>query len=497
MQTKQKIVAGGIWLGISGLVSNILSALGTIVLARLLTPEDYGIVALAVTIQTILASVTELSLGQALIHLKDLNKKDLDLVWTAGAIRALLLCSILVLLSGVVAGFYEDPRIGPVMLVSSLGLLVSGAANPRRFELQKNLVFHKEAAITISHRAVSFALIVVLAVVWRNYWAIVIGTLFGNLVGCILSYALLPYIPRPRLAGIRRLMGFSIWLTAGQIVNTLNWRAEFLFIGKLSGPTGLGYYSMGNNLAMLPTRETSKPLKQAVYPGFAKVIHDSKRLPDAYQRAQALMTAVSLPIAVGFALVAEPLLLWIGEDKWRAAIPIVQVLSCIFGIQTLGSLVQPLAMANGLTKKLFIRDSQMLLVRLPMILVALFLWGIYGVVFARLVSGTIATVVNMKLVGSITGLSVRKQLAVNVRTILSTCVMSVAAMATLYWLKSGHVMTPFLLQATLVAVAGALAYLGAHFGLWHLSGRPPGPETDLVDLIFKMKAKWKRTSRTA
>ena len=124
---------------------------------------------------------------------------------------------------------------------------------------------------------------------------------------------------------------------------------------------------MGDNLAQLPTREAIAPLTEPLYPAFSRVADDHERLRAGYQRAQAFITAVALPIGVGFALLASPLILHFMGEKWAPAVIVAQGLSAIFALQTLGSLAQPLGMAAGATKLLFKRDVQMFFVRLPVI----------------------------------------------------------------------------------------------------------------------------------
>src|SRR5690606_5827125 len=191
------------------------------------------------------------------------------------------------------------------------------------------------------------------------------GTLAYQVTSLVVSYTVLPFRPRITFRHFRDFFSFSAWLTAGQIVNVLNWRVEYLLIGKLLGAAPLGLYTVGNTLSTLPTREATAPLTQPIYAGLARVRADPARLTAAYQRAQALLAAVALPAGIGVAVIAEPLILLLMGEKWAPAIFIVQALASVFAFQTLGSLVQPLGMATGVTKLLFIRDSQMLVVRMP------------------------------------------------------------------------------------------------------------------------------------
>ena len=129
---------------------------------------------------------------------------------------------------------------------------------------------------------------------------------------------------------------------------------------------------------MMPTREATSPLTQTIYPGFSSIRDDPARLAAAYQRAQALVAAVALPAGIGVAVIADPLVRLALGEKWAPVIFIIQALASVYALQTLGSLVQPLGMAKGETRLLFIRDTQMLFVRVPVMIAGLMLYGLAG-----------------------------------------------------------------------------------------------------------------------
>ncbi len=371
-----------------------------------------------------MSSVTELSLNQALIRHESPSETHFSAVWTLSVTRSAVLALLFAAASYPIAEFYNEPRLTSVMLALSFSLLLSGLANPRRVMLQRDLIFWQEFVLNVSQKLVGFVVTVAIAAIYQSYWALVIGTLAYQVTNIIVSYTVLPFWPRITFRHARELFSFSVWLTAGQIVNTLNWRIEYLLIGKMLGATQLGHYTVGNTLSTLPTREATAPLNQTIYPGFSKVRNDPVRLIAAYQRAQALLAAVALPAGIGMAVVADPMMRLALGEKWVPAIFIVQALASVFALQTLGSLVQPLGMAKGHTKMLFIRDTQMLVVRVPIIIAGLMMAGLPGVVYARVLTGLISTVVNMLLVKRLINLPFFQQLAANFRALASVAVMA-------------------------------------------------------------------------
>jgi len=252
------------------------------------------------------------------------------------------------------------------------------------------------------------------------------------------------------------------------------------------GGASLGYYTVGSNLARMPTREATAPLTQTIYPSFASIRNDPKRLAAAYQRVQALVSAIALPAGIGVAVIADPLVRLTLGEKWAPAIFVIQSLASVYALQTLGSLVQPLGMAKGETRILFLRDTQMLLVRVPIIFVGLMTYGIHGVIFGRVFTGLLSAFVNMILVKRFIGVGVLKQLAANGRTLASVAVMA-AGVSFVSTLMNVAVDRPALMLHIAVLIAsGAALYCGTTLLLWQAMGQPDGPETEVQRILAKI-----------
>jgi O-antigen/teichoic acid export membrane protein len=480
-----RLFKGSVWLSAARVVINALALLSTILLARLLVPDDFGIVSLATTILIVVSSVTELSLSLALVRQPFITDEHLDTAWTLNALRGLILAMLFAAAGHPIAALYGDQRLVAVMVVLALSLLLNGLTNPRTAMLQRQLVFWQEFVLSVAQKLASFIVSVSIAYFYRTYWALVIGTLAMQATNVLISYAILPYRPRISLARTKELLSFSIWLTGSAIVNTLNWRFDFLFIGRALGMSALGHYTVGNNLAQIPTRETTGPLAQVVFPGFSTIRKNPSRLSAAYQRAQALVTAVALPAGFIAALIADPLIHLAMGDRWEPVIFVVQVLACVFALQTLGSLSEPLGMAVGQTRLLFIRNLQMLFIRIPIIVTGMMLAGLQGVVIGRVISGLIATYLSMRLVRQFIGVSLARQIAVNVRALVSVAVMVGGVALINPLLTHDSDAAALALKVMMTAFVAFLLYCGTSLLLWSLMHRPSGPEEEIRVLIAK------------
>jgi O-antigen/teichoic acid export membrane protein len=455
-------------------------------LAWYLVPADFGLVAIATTLATILGAVTEFSLSEALINHPKPAEPHFSAAWTMGVARGVLLGGLFAASAYPIAAVYEDPRLVNIVLALSLGIVISGFGNPRRVMLQRDLIFWQEFLLSVCQKLVSFLVTLAVAVAYQSYWALIFGILAYQLTSVIVSYMVLPFRPRITFQHLHELFSFSIWLTLGRAVNILNWRFEYLLIGKMLGAAPLGSYTVGSTLSSLPTRETTAPLMQTIYPAFASVRGDPARLKGAYQRAQALLTAVAVPAGIGVAVVADPLVRLVLGERWVGVIFIVQALASVFALQTLGSLVQPLGMALGKTQLLFFRDSQMLIVRLPIIIAGLLLGGLPGAVYGRVFAGLFGTVVNMFLVKRLIGLPVAEQLAANRRALTSVLLMAGGLWLTQRHLGAADDKQLLAIHLAVLVGVGALIYILSSILLWMAMGRPPGPETEVGRAIGKL-----------
>lgn len=487
--TVREMAKGGTWLAISAVLINLLQLASVIIVAWFLSPDDYGLVAIAMTFLVILSSITDMFLGEALIRQKEPSKKDIDTIWTMGVIRGVLIALIFLVLAYPVARFYGDDRLVGLMLALGLSPLSLGFQNPYRFLQQKKLVFSQEFIITVLQKLLSVATIIGIAAIFHSYWALIIGNIVFFASGTIISFILNPYRPAFNLRGWREVMNFSGWVMLSQIVSMLNSRFELLLMGRILGMATLGLYTMGSNLAWMATDEIMKPLRKVIFPAFTRVLHspqgqqDPERLRQVYQRTQSLVTALVLPISVGFAVAAEPLIHLVFSERWYPVIFILQYLSAVFGFQTLGSLVRPLGKAKGQTRRLFVRDTQMLLLRLPIIIASMVAWGVVGIIIARVFTGLLSIAVNLFLIREFIGLPVRAQLYQNLRAIFGVTVMGAAMFVVGQGFDVGLGRAAAAEMLAAEVLAGGLAYALAICLSWMAMGRPEGPEREFIRLL--------------
>lgn len=476
---RKRLTVGAMWTAGGRIVANLLGLVSTLALARLLTPADFGLVAIATVILAIVGAVTELSLSAALIQHKNPQREHYDTAWTLNILRAAAIAVLLIAAAWPIAAGYSDDRLIGIFFALGLGALISGLVNPKLVDFRRKLSFHQEILIELINKTVGLVVSVTIALIFHTYWALVVGTLASQLTGVIMSYALAPYAPRVSLAHWRKLFSFSGWMALSSGLNALNWRADQLALGAMMGNGPLGQYTVGDNLSSLPVRESTAPIANVLFPAFARLQEDPERLEQMFLRSQRLLVATALPVGVGFALIAGPFIGMVLGPAWASAALVAQVLSTVFAAHAFSMPVTPLAMGLGRTRVLFLRDIANIVVRYPLIFAGLFMGGLPGLLLARCFSGAFGIAIDIYLARHLAGISIRTQLLSSWRAIAATLVMS-ACVWSVGALSAGG---SEIVQLGVMILSGGLSYFGTTFALWWASGKPSGPEREALDML--------------
>jgi lipopolysaccharide exporter len=466
----------------------------TVVLARLLSPEDFGLVALGTSLLTILLAITELSLGSALIHQKDITEDDFDTAFTLGAIRGVLLAGVMVLSGYIMAEAYNDERLIGVCAGLAARPLLTGVGSPKYITYSKELSFGTVAF----QEGLNFTIQFIVSVLWAyftdSYWSIVAGTVAASIVGTFLTYIASPYIPKISFRSLSKLLHFSIWLTLNQAVSAVGNRFDNFLAGGWLGIATFGAYNVGNNTAGLITQSAILPLQRVLFPSFAKISDDKKRVRSAFQRSQSSLFAVGMAVGAGQALVAEPFVYLALGPHWPVAVLVIQVIAPILGWQIVFGPANALASALGETKMLFNRTLLLLIFRVPIVFAGLYFYGLTGLLVSRAISGGIVvSVVNIYVVKKLTGLTFWDQLSVTWRSWLSGLAMTLAVLA----LRANSEPISSNLDAAYALVwmtsVGGAVYCSVHTFLWIIGGRSQiGIEAEIVKVLLKIQGRFRK-----
>jgi O-antigen/teichoic acid export membrane protein len=382
-EVRTKFLAGAIWMIGWRWSARFIGLISVLILARILTPEDFGVVAIATLSANFLEMLTVTGLGLALIRHENLEPAHLNTGWT---IRILQNCAVALLMipaTHFAAGYFNEPRIIPIMYLLAALLVFSGFSNIGTIYFQRDLDFHKEFILGLAQKLVAFAVTVTAAVTLRNYWALVLGILAGRLTAFVLSYTMHSYRPRFSLSKFQELWGFSQWILAANVIRFLNLRADQFAVGGALGTTAMGNYNVSYSLATMPTSELGIPLERSLFPNFSAIAHDKYLLKNAFMRALATSLLIIPVIGVGLACVAEQFILVVMSEKWLHIVPLFEWLAILGVLWTSWTFVRPLYMAIGEPRMLTIFEIVLATFTIPACFLAAYFSDVILVCMAR------------------------------------------------------------------------------------------------------------------
>ena len=307
----------------------VLTSIMTVVLARLLTPADFGLVAMVTAITGLGQAFADLGLSEATIQRQDITHEQVSALFWINVAIGLGLMLVMIALAPVLVWFYREPRLKTLTLVLSLTFLIGGLRVQHNALLQRQMRF---AGIAIRDVvSVVVAVTIAIAMAWRGagYWAIVAYPLTFNSTAVTLTWVMVRWIPGPprRGAQVRSLVAFGGNVAGSYLVNYLNRSADSVLIGWYWGASPLGLYSRAYNLLLLPVRQLNAPLGTIMVPAFSRLQNDPERFARYYLRTVNLITWIATPL-FGFLIVAaEPVIRLVLGKNWLAAAPVFAILA--------------------------------------------------------------------------------------------------------------------------------------------------------------------------
>jgi len=477
---KRKMAKGAAWMISFKLLQRSMTLVSVIVLARLLVPADFGLVALATAFIAALELLAAFSFDVALIQHQNPKRIHYDTVWTIQILFAIVISCVLVLLATPIADFYEDPRLFFILVALSIGTLLKGFVNVGVVNFRKELQFDREFIFMIIPRVAGFCTTIPIAFWFRSYWALVIGILMTNLISLIGSFLMSNYRPRPSLRAYKELFNFSKWLLFNNTLYFLRHRASDFIIGKLAGPTMLGTYSIAYEISSIPTTELVAPINRAVFPGYAKMAGDLAIMRQGYLDVIGLITMFAIPAAVGIAATSELLVFVMLGEKWAAAGPLIAILSLSGAIGAMETNIGSVYMALGKPHILTALFGFYVALLIPMIIVLTSYYGALGAAWACLLAALINLPIYYGAMFRTLKLPALKFAATVWRPLVSAGVMYAVVFNYVGGLEPKLSSAGALPQLLVAVLLGILVYTATVAALWLLSSKPSGAESMVV-----------------
>lgn len=458
----------------------ILGIVSISILARLLTPQDFGLVALATLTQGAIEVLFAFGFDWALVQHRAPTQAHYDAAWSIRLLCAVGSALLLSLAAPLVAWTFNEPRVIAVMLTLSVVILIRSLENPYMAALRRQMDFHKEMVVRTTGKVAGLIAAALIAFTFNTYWALPIGMLVSATAETASSYAVHRGRPAWGLAKSRDLLRFSVWVLLSGIVLYIRERLGAAVVGRTLGNAPLAFFSLAQELSNLASSELSAPLNRVLFSTYSRAANDPDQIKDAFLLAAYSLWLIGFPATAGVALIAPELVLVLLGSQWIDAVPVLQLL-CVANAVTL--LVSSSGMvflsANRGTTNLAIMSTSA-----AALLIALWLFvpthGLQGAALAQVVSALAAVPITFLLLARVLPLAPRDLLRGLWRPSIGCAVM--AATVVLARLVAEPADSE-LLTLIFCILMGAASYTVTVLALWVAAGRPAGSELALLTAV--------------
>jgi O-antigen/teichoic acid export membrane protein len=334
---RSRILRGLAWKVFSGGFRQIAQMAVAVILARLLKPDEYGLAAMVLVFSSLVIIFSDLALGAALVQRKELHERDRSTVfWTSTAV-GLLFMLMGIAVSWPVAAFYGEAEVQPLLAVLSIGFLVTALGTTQTALLNRDMDF-KSLELRLMAGTLAGAVVgIALAASGYGAWAIIGQQLASAFASTVLLWALSPWHPRFMfsIASLRDLSSFSLKVFGTRLVFYANRNADNLLIGRFLGPSALGAYAVAYNVMLAPIQRITAPLVEVLFPAFSRIQDERERIASLWLRAIRVVGTITIPGMVGLVLVAPEFVYVVLGERWKAAIPVIQILAVVGLMQSL------------------------------------------------------------------------------------------------------------------------------------------------------------------
>lgn len=491
MSSLAKKTAQGLgWLVFWRAGTRVMGLCSTLILVRLLSPDDFGIIALALSVTQAVELLSLLGIEDALVRHPSPDKDVYDTAFTLNAIRGAFTAGGLLIAAWPAAIFFREPRL--VIVIAALGgaSLLGCLENIGMVDFRRNLAYSFEFKLRIIPRIISSVATVAAAWILRDFHALLVGIVLNKVISVVLSYTMHPHRPRFTLSAWRDLAGFSIWVWLTAMVAIVQDRVEIAVVGRMIGLVGAGVLSIAGEVAILPLTEFMQPLARVLFSAYSRVRDDLAESARLFHRFLGLSALLSFPAGTGIALLADPMTHGVLGTKWLEAVPVIQLIAVGSGLTTLFYVGRPLLEVHGWLARSFQVTVVGTVLRVTLVVIGCWYLGLIGAVM-----GTVATMIYNQV--TFLGMAYRL-LHVSPATLwrhvwrpLLGCGVMAAVLIGLGLHRAWPEAAAGMLALEMVtgAAAGAASYGVVVLVAWVIAGRPNGAE---ADMLLAAEPYWRR-----
>jgi O-antigen/teichoic acid export membrane protein len=345
----ERVIRGGAWMGGVRLAARLIATVRLVILARLLTPQDFGVFGVALLVTTLFETLSTAGTQLALIQRRVPAGRQLDTAWTLGLLRAGLLTIVLAALAPAIGAFFASPDAVAMVRAMAIVPFLGRLANIGMIEFRQELSFGPDALLALVSVVTELAVSLGLALWLGSAWALVGGALAAEVARVLASYVRHPYRPRLHLdlAEVRQLLRYGRWVVGSESIGRLLRSGIPAAVGRLLDVEAVGVFQMAWRVAVLPMIQVAQVLSAVTIGAYAKLQDSPDRLRRAYLRVLSAVALLTVPLSVGAAVYGDILVRLVLGPRWEAMVPLLGLLVLQGAARAVALTVEPLLYGVG------------------------------------------------------------------------------------------------------------------------------------------------------
>lgn len=478
---KKNLIRGAAWTVGTRTAVKLLGFVNTIVMARLLMPEDYGLVAMAMLVVGLVQTMLEFGAVTALMRKEHLTKDDIDSAWTLKVIQSAATGLLIILASIAAAPLLEEPRVTHILWVLAGCTIIAGLTSLSTVISAKSFDYTLSFKIDICSKFASVLMTMLFGFWLKDYRALVIGIATGYLVPLGLTYAWHPLRHRINVSKIGEIWSLTKWLMVANVGGFVLRKGDELAAARIGTTAEYGNYNVGADLGSLPVAEVGPAVLKALLPVLSTIQSDIKRTNLAIAKTLSALGTLIWPLGFGTLATAPQITHILLGEKWHGAAIFVGLYGIVTVLQTLSSPLKTLLTLRAHTR------VQSHLVWLEFgVFAALALWmtpshGLIALAWARLLASVLNLAMMLAATSHYCQLSIPKMAPHLLRPFTGAALMAVLVTQMPTWTTNLH------LSFVTSVMMGTLFYVAWSLITWRIAGRPEGLESTVIDRIFPRK----------
>jgi len=410
MTLKQKTVNGLLWSFIENFSKQGITFIVGIILARLLTPEEFGLIGMITIFIAISTSVINSGFSQALIRKKDCTDTDYSTVFYFNLLVGVVLFAILFFAAPLIAGFFNEPQLTKLVKVLASVLVIDAFTIIQRTKLTKRIDFKLQTKISVIADIVSGVAGIAMAYTGFGVWSLVARQIIQRALNALLLWVWNRWIPLLVFSkeSFKELFSFGSRLLVSGLIDTAYRNIYLLVIGKFFSAAELGYFTRSEQFQKLPSQNINTVIQRVTYPVLSSMQDDKSRLKNNYQKLIRSTMLITFVLMLGMAAVAEPMIITLIGEKWRPSIIYLQMLSFVGMMYPLHALNLNMLKVSGRSDIILKLEIIKKILAVPTIVIGV-IWGIKIMIAGMMVNTLIAYYLNSYWSGRFIGYSFKQQ----------------------------------------------------------------------------------------